>query len=82
MDAIEAYWMSRDPSMVSDLASAAKQSLDFLSATPGAGAPLEQSGLRKWRVGRTPFLFFYRFDRQFVRVIRVRHEREDWRRTR
>jgi plasmid stabilization system protein ParE len=75
---IEDFWMERDPQLISDLATATGEALDFLLTTPGAGTPFEQSGLRKWKIGRTPFLLFYRFDRHRLRITRVRHEREDW----
>lgn len=75
---IEIFWIKRDPQLISDLATATDEALDFLLATPGAGTPFEQPGLRKWKIGRTPFLLFYRFDRHRLRITRVRHEREDW----
>jgi toxin ParE1/3/4 len=78
IDDIEGFWIKTDPQLIADLATATGEALDFLLMTPGAGTPFEQSGLRKWKVGRTPFLLFYRFGRHHLRITRVRHEPEDW----
>ena len=76
--ALEAYWMRRDPELVRDFYAEAKRTLRFLAETPGAGSPVDEPHVRKWKVGRTPFLFFYTFDRRTLRIDRVRHQNENW----
>lgn len=80
MNSIEDYWRPRDPELVRDLAVYTDQALDFLLVTPGAGTPCEPPGLRRWRIGPTPFLLLYRIERNRLRIVRVRHQRTDWRR--
>ena len=79
--ALETYWMPRDPELVRAFYAESKTALRFLLETPGAGSPIDTLQLRKWKVGRTPFLLLYTFDTNTLSVVRIRHEREDWRRT-
>ena len=76
--ALETYWMPRDPELVRAFYAEAKKALRFVAETPGAGSPVFGLKQRKWRVGRTPFLLFYTFDRTSLHVDRVRHEHENW----
>jgi toxin ParE1/3/4 len=50
----------------------------FLRNFPHGGRP-EAGGLRVLRVSETPWLILYRLDGDCVYVLRIRHEREDWR---
>jgi toxin ParE1/3/4 len=46
---------------------------------PGIGSPTRKSGIRKWRVKRTPFLLFYRLRKDgALQILRVRHAAQDW----
>lgn len=80
MREIEDYWRPRDPGLVRDLALYTDQALDFLLGTPGAGPPSGATGLRRWRIGPPPFLLLYRVHGDRLKVVRVRHQRTDWRR--
>ena len=51
----------------------------LLKDAPAIGAPLEQVGLRKLRVGRTPIQLIYRVDGPMIIVVQVRHAASDWR---
>ena len=48
--------------------------LDF----PQIGSIVADSGSRKWRVRRTPYLTFYRVTRDGIHIMRVVHTRSDW----
>jgi toxin ParE1/3/4 len=50
----------------------------FLTEHPHAGALVSRSGLRKWRVRRTPFILLYRVSRTAVEVARVVHHATNW----
>lgn len=50
----------------------------MLIDTPCIGAPLDQVGLRRLRVGRTPILLIYRIDGPVITVVQVRHAASDW----
>ncbi len=44
---------------------------------PGLGSPTDLR-LRKWRVGKTGYLLFYREVDGQTEIVRMRHERENW----
>ena len=50
----------------------------FLLANPFAGPVVKDTSYRKWRVANSPFLLIYRTEKAAIRIIRVRHYREDW----
>ncbi len=50
----------------------------FLVENPFAGPVVDGTAYRKWRVANSPFLLFYRVARAAIRIVRVRHYREDW----
>jgi len=50
----------------------------FLLEYPGAGSRFGDSGARKWRIGKSPYLLIYDAAPQTIRVLRVDHERQDW----
>lgn len=79
LEAIESRWISERPDFVAELFAAARESIDFLGETPGAGSPVGSTKLRKWRIGRTPYLMLYRFTRDAVLVLRVYHDHQNWR---
>ena len=51
----------------------------FLVNLPRAGSPLENGLARKWRVPATPYLLVYRALTDRVEILRVYHERMNWR---
>lgn len=79
LELIESYLLREKPEYYADLLSLTRQSARFLLETPGAGSPIEASGLRKWRIDRTPYLMVYHFTRHELRILRVHHESQDWR---
>ena len=78
LEKIQDFWLPEDPDFVGTLLTSILRSGRFLIETPGAGSPVDKSGLRKWRLGRTPYLIFYRVSKHEVRIVRVRHEHENW----
>ncbi len=77
---IERYWIDYDPVLYQTMLVDLRSALLFLCQSPGAGSPTAKSSIRKWRVGRTPYLVFYRAHAKILFVQRIRHERENWRR--
>jgi toxin ParE1/3/4 len=76
---IESYWKER-ADLVEAFYAAVRDATHFLMETPAAGAPVDPTGLRKWRVGRTPFLLLYRATQSELRIFRVVHRSQNWRR--
>jgi toxin ParE1/3/4 len=77
--AAEEYWSRRDPHLYVALVQALEETLAFLITSPNVGSATDVPGVRKWRIGRTPFLLFYRHESATLTVARIRHERENWR---
>jgi plasmid stabilization system protein ParE len=50
----------------------------LLLDAPAIGAPMDEVGLRKLRVGRTPILLIYRIDGPMITVVQVHHAASDW----
>ena len=50
----------------------------FLVDHPEAGQAVPGSPYRQWRVRKTPYLLFYRFDERTLRVVRLVHASRDW----
>ncbi|WP_409437961.1 type II toxin-antitoxin system RelE/ParE family toxin [Sphingopyxis sp. JAI128] len=48
------------------------------SQNPFAGPVVHGTSYGKWRVADSPLLLFYRFKKAAIRIVRVRHHREDW----
>lgn len=67
-----------DPAYAYRVGLAAIESAKFLTKWPGAGELLD-SGKHKWRVENTPYLLFYRLAEGRIEILRVRHDRENWR---
>ncbi|MBA2918162.1 hypothetical protein GON01_04155 [Sphingomonas sp. MAH-20] len=80
LEAIERYWVPRDPDLYRDLTRALENTFEFLLDRPSAGSIVEKSSVRKWRIGRTPFLLFYRTKPDLLFVTRIRHQHQNWRR--
>ncbi|TPG20497.1 type II toxin-antitoxin system RelE/ParE family toxin [Sphingomonas koreensis] len=51
----------------------------LLADRPELGQIVPDSPYRKWRVGKTPYLVFYRFDANTFRIVRIVHAARDWR---
>jgi plasmid stabilization system protein ParE len=79
VDEIKDHWIDERPDYVGEVLAGTQAALRLLIETPGLGSPVGLRDYRRWRIGRTPYLIFYRFDRRELRVLRVRHERQNWR---
>jgi toxin ParE1/3/4 len=76
--AIDDWYAGKDVDFANRVAIAAVQAARRLAEFPEIG---EQIGadLRKWTVPGTDYRLIYRVDGHAVRILRVRHAREDWR---
>ncbi|WP_432769601.1 MAG: type II toxin-antitoxin system RelE/ParE family toxin [Sphingopyxis sp.] len=75
---IDDHYRSIDPEFADQSSDAVVEAARFLLANPRVGAPLDQLPFRKWPVRTTPFILFYRVEKADIRIVRVRHNREDW----
>ncbi len=50
----------------------------MLQQHPQAGQMVDDDGLRKWRVARTPYILLYRDTGTTLRIVRVMHAAQDW----
>lgn len=76
---IRDHWINERPDYVAEVLAGSHAGLRLLIENPGLGSPVGVKDYRRWRVGRTPYLIIYRFDRRELRVLRVRHDRQNWR---
>lgn len=74
---IDEWHSARDPDFAAQLGSEALAEARHAAEAPGLGSPTDL-GLRKWRVGKTGYLLFYREAVENIEILRMRHEREDW----
>lgn len=81
LESIERYWLDERPDYVAKVMAATRHAIALLLETPGAGSPVGSPDLRRWRLGKTPYLMLYRVSRTELRVLRIHHERQNWRRT-
>ena len=51
----------------------------FLEGFPHGGRPILKDDFRILRVSDTPYLIIYRIVGEQLQLLRIRHEREDWR---
>ncbi|WP_315759856.1 type II toxin-antitoxin system RelE/ParE family toxin [Sphingomonas sp. Y38-1Y] len=75
---IDDYLADRDAEFARVAGRAALTAAEFLSVNPFAGSPIARTR-RKWRVNGSPYLLVYRIRADIVEILRIRHEREDWR---
>ncbi len=78
LETIRDYLMPVDPDIYKNLVTQSEAASRFLLEYPGAGSLFGDSGARKWRIGKSPYLLIYDATPQTVRVLRVYHERQDW----
>lgn len=72
------YLMNAHPEWLDSLAIETETAVSFIAGNSGAGAPIDDGVTREWRIGKTPYVLLYRFDRRQVRIGRVVHDRSDW----
>jgi len=83
LDRIDA-WLEQEgsPEISVKILLAIKERANRLIDFPHAGPALRDQGFRKLLVLGTPYIIAYRIEPRVVQILRVHHEREDWRSTR
>ena len=77
--AIAAYYGRLDPNLPDQFLERIEEAPLVLLDFPGLGSLTRRSGVRRWRVPKTPFLLLYAEGSYGVQVRRVLHDRSDWR---
>ncbi|WP_231728089.1 type II toxin-antitoxin system RelE/ParE family toxin [Sphingopyxis sp. H050] len=75
---IDDYYSALDLEFADRAARNAVAAAHFLVENPFAGPIVDGTSYRKWRVTNSPFLLFYRIEKAAIRIVRIRHYREDW----
>lgn len=75
---IDDHYNDLDPGFANRTARNAVAAARFLVENPFAGPVVDGTSYRKWRVADSPFLLFYRVEKGAIRIVRIRHYREDW----
>ncbi|HET8613545.1 MAG TPA: type II toxin-antitoxin system RelE/ParE family toxin [Sphingomonas sp.] len=76
---IDDYWWPRDRDVADRLIERIRTAAERLRSIPEGGAPLDQGRTRKWRAGRTPYVLIYRLRGATVEILRIHHDRQNWR---
>jgi toxin ParE1/3/4 len=77
-DEMDDYYAAISPDVALDIGRKLLAATHFLTETPKAGPVLGDGPRRKWTVKGTPYLLVYRAHPGYIRILRVRHVREDW----
>ncbi|MGN6375009.1 MAG: type II toxin-antitoxin system RelE/ParE family toxin [Sphingomonas sp.] len=81
LEAIDDHWAAHSEASAEEVAAKNEAAAAFLADLPNAGPPLENGLARKWRVRTTPYLLVYRVVQDRIEILRVYHERMNWRDT-
>lgn len=79
LDHIDDYYFEKHRDFADRIGRAAVAGSFFLAEWPKAGSALGAGPRRKWRVKNSPYVLVYRAYADHLRILRVRHMREDWR---
>ena len=79
LDNIDDYYDRIDPSVANQIARKVVAAAFFLSEWPNAGQPFGDGPRRIWAVRSTPYVLVYRAFADYIRILRVRHNRSNWR---
>jgi toxin ParE1/3/4 len=79
MSGIDVHYRALSPDYAKRVLGEAIAAGRMLLRHPHAGPVVDDSGLRKWRVARTPYILFYRPTETELRIVRVIHAAQDWR---
>jgi plasmid stabilization system protein ParE len=79
LEAFDDYWTGYAADSAEQVVVKIEAAAAFLVNLPRAGSPLENGLARKWRVPATPYLLVYRALTDRVEILRVYHERMNWR---
>jgi toxin ParE1/3/4 len=77
---IDDHYHRLNPGYADRIGRQAVKAAQFLANNPEAGQRVS-ARTRKWRVGGTPYLLFYRVDGTHLRIVRLMHAARDWRAT-
>ncbi len=75
---IDDFYAEIDADYADRIGDAAIAAADSLAESPLVAAVIEGLDARKWRVPKTPYILFVRIKGPTLEVLRVRHDREDW----
>jgi toxin ParE1/3/4 len=78
MSAIDAYYRPRSAPFAQRVLAQAVAAGRMLQQHPQAGQMIDDDGMRKWRVARTPYILLYRDTGTILRIVRVMHAAQDW----
>lgn len=79
LETIDDYWALHAPARAASIIAAIDFAASFLADTPRAGMPIDDRGVRKWRVRGTDYLLIHRLsERANVQILRVFHDRQNW----
>jgi len=78
IQAIDVHLSQYSPERAARLLEAILATADILEAYPAIGPALDEA-TRSLRVRHSPYILLYRIRQPVVQILRVRHEREDWR---
>jgi toxin ParE1/3/4 len=79
LDALLTYYDQITPDLAITLLDRIEAATGRLMEQPKLGPELPDSHVRKWSVGRTPFVILYRPTRTGVRILQIRDARSNWR---
>ena len=79
LDNIDDYYDRIDPPVANQIARKVVSAAVFLSEWPNAGHLFGDGPRRIWVVRSTPYVLVYRAFADHIRILRVRHVRENWR---
>lgn len=78
LENIADYYVQYHPTLPDRLIERAYQALQILLEQPRLGVQVDESGLRKWPVRKTPFLLFYLVMGHRIIITRIIHASSDW----
>ena len=71
------FYLAIDADLADRMIGRVEREPDRLLDFPGIGSQTQIAGWRKWRVRDTPYLLFYRVERDRVIIARVLHAARD-----
>lgn len=70
---IARHYQAIDPALAVEIGDRILKATRILAEVPHAGPVTPRGDRRKWRVPRTGYILFYRFESDHVRILRVLH---------
>lgn len=75
---IDAFYADIDADYADRIGDAAVSAADNLAESPLIGTVVEGMDASKWRVPKTPYILFERIEGPTLEILRIRHDRENW----